>query len=255
MQPPAFSLIIVSRHRPDWLRRCLKAVGQLDYPRFETIVVACPKGEEVAKAVPGTQVIGFDVANISAARNAGADAASGDIIAFLDDDSVPEPTWLAHLALAFADPEVVQAGGITLGRNGISVQHGAALVDDTGRSHPLHMALSESVVVHPKDHCHPRLHGTNMALRRAALLEHGGFDTRFAFYLDETDLSYRISRAGGQNRLSTQSRGASLKRSKSVQTGGQDTAGRFRNCRLGRGLSPYAQPDVQTQCSAGRVPV
>ena len=198
MQPPAFSLIIVSRHRPDWLRRCLKAVGQLDYPRFESIVVACPEGEEVAKAVPGTRVIGFDAANISAARNAGADAAWGDIIAFLDDDSVPEPTWLAHLALAFADPEVVQAGGITLGRNGISVQHGAALVDDTGHSHPLHMAPSEPVVIHPKDHCHPRLHGTNMALRRAALLEHGGFDTRFAFYLDETDLSYRISRAGGK---------------------------------------------------------
>jgi hypothetical protein len=37
-----------------------------------------------------------------------------------------------------------------------------------------------------------------MALRRSALVQHNGFDERFAFYLDETDLTYRISRAGGQ---------------------------------------------------------
>lgn len=197
MATPTISVIVVSRHRPDWLKRCLMAIAQLDYDRFETVVVACPKGVAVAKEFAKVRVIGFDQPNISAARNLGVDAASGDVVAFIDDDATPEPTWLQHLAEAFADPDVAQAGGTTLGRNGISIQHGAALVDSTGQSHEVHVGDEAPVVLMSTPDRHPRLHGTNMALRRAIVQHHGGFDERFAFYLDETDLTYRVSRSGG----------------------------------------------------------
>lgn len=173
------------------------AIAQLDYDRFETVVVACPKGVAVANEFATVRVIGFDQPNISAARNLGVDAASGDVVAFIDDDAIPEPTWLHHLAEGFADPDVAQAGGTTLGRNGISVQHGAALVDATGQSHEVHIGDEAPVVLTSTPDRHPRLHGTNMALRRAIVQHHGGFDERFAFYLDETDLTYRVSRSGG----------------------------------------------------------
>lgn len=192
------SVIIVSRERPDWLARCLRAVKQLDYPRFEIIVVACPEGEKVARQVGSARVIACDRANISAARNIGVAAAQGEVVAFLDDDAVPEPLWLDQLAAAFDDPEVAQAGGTTLGRNGISVQHGAARVDVTGQSYPLDISQTEPVVVPSLGDQVPRLHGTNMALRRSVVLQQSGFDERFAFYLDETDLTYRIARAGGK---------------------------------------------------------
>jgi GT2 family glycosyltransferase len=195
----ALSVIIVSRHRPDWLGRCLKAVAQLDYSRFETVVVACPAGASVARDAGTARVVDFDQPNISAARNAGVDAASGDVVLFLDDDAVPEPTWLSHLAAAFDDPDVVQAGGTTLGRNGITPQHGAALVDATGLSHTLQVSSDAPTIVTPTNACRPRLHGTNMALRRAVVQSLGGFDDRFAFYLDETDLTYRVSQAGGKS--------------------------------------------------------
>lgn len=170
------SVIIVSRDRPEWLHRCLMAVEQLDYPRFETLVVACPAGAKVARLFPSTRVIEFDIANISAARNLGANAAFGDVVAFLDDDAVPEPTWLMHLALGFDDPVVAQVGGTTLGRNGISVQHAAALVDATGTSYPVDVSADTPVVLTTMDNRHARLHGTNMALRRSVVIAHGGFD-------------------------------------------------------------------------------
>lgn len=192
------SVIIASRGRPEWLQRCLRAVSQLDYPRFEVIVVACPVGAEVARGFTFVRVIELDVANISEARNAGVGVARGEIVAFLDDDAVPEPTWLAHLAGGFDDPAVAQVGGTTLGRNGISEQHAAALVDRFGQSHPVPVTGDAPVRLSATKDRLPRLHGTNMALRRSVVMAQGGFDERFAFYLDETDLTYRIARDGGQ---------------------------------------------------------
>ena len=48
---------------------------------------------------------------LSGARNAGIAAATGDIVAFLDDDAAAEPDWLAKLAPVFDDPVVASAGG------------------------------------------------------------------------------------------------------------------------------------------------
>ena len=53
---------------------------------------------------------------LSGARNTGVEAASGSIIAFLDDDAVPEPDWLERLVAPFAEPEVVAVGGAALPR-------------------------------------------------------------------------------------------------------------------------------------------
>jgi len=194
------SVVIVSRNRPRWLGRCLLAVGQLDYPVFEVVVVACPLGRDIAQAakLPVDVVVTvFDEANISQARNIGISKARGDIVAFIDDDAVPEPTWLTHLVAPFEEASIAQAGGTTLGRNGISVQHAAAWVTYTGHSIACPSPGTEPFIVPVKDGLHPRLHGTNMAFRRAVLLEHGGFDPRFSFYLDETDMTLRVAQAGG----------------------------------------------------------
>lgn len=62
--------------------------------------------------LPGTVCVeNLGTQGLSDARNAGLAAATGDVIAFLDDDAVAEPGWLAVLAGGYADLRVVGVGG------------------------------------------------------------------------------------------------------------------------------------------------
>lgn len=193
------SLVIVSRQRPDALRRCLIAVSQLRYHPFEIVVVADPASCRALRAVPQAafaKIVPFDAANISAARNMGISAAAGQVVAFLDDDAVPEPTWLTFLIAPFAQPEVMSAGGFVRGRNGISWQSKAGTVDFSGVVTPIDVDADRPTVLTPTPTRAIKTEGTNMAVRRDCLIEMGGFDTRFRFFLDETDLNVRLAKIG-----------------------------------------------------------
>jgi hypothetical protein len=133
--------------------------------------------------------------NISIARNAGLSMAMGDIVAFIDDDAVPEPTWASRIAAAFADASVVAATGYTIGRNGISLQWAAAEVDATGQDHAL--PLSTMTTLHKGSAFRAiKPVGTNCAFRRSALMNVGGFDPAFRFYLEDADIGLRLASAG-----------------------------------------------------------
>ncbi|WP_146590491.1 glycosyltransferase family 2 protein [Puniceibacterium confluentis] len=196
---PTVSVVIVSRDRPLALDLCLTGVAQLDYPAFEVVVVACPRGcAQVADRRDAglIKLIPYDEPNISAARNRGVAQAAGEIVAFIDDDAVPEPTWLHHLTQPFVTPEVAAAGGYVRGRNGISFQWKARSVDHRGNTADLDLGGDAPRVLSPAEGRAIKLEGTNMALRRDLLAEIGGFDPGFRFYLDETDLNMRLARAG-----------------------------------------------------------
>ena len=193
------SVVIVSRHRPDALRLCLLAVARLSYPLFEVIVVADPAGIETLADLPFAdriKTVTFDAANISAARNRGIARAAGEVIAFLDDDARPETRWLDHLVAAFADPAVAAAGGYVRGRNGISFQWKARVVDCTGQARNVTLNQHVPTVLTPPPGMAVKTEGTNMAVRRDVLVRLGGFDPAYRFYLDETDLNMRLAQAG-----------------------------------------------------------
>lgn len=189
------SVVVVSRGRPAALLRCLTGLDQLYYPRFEVIVVADPDGL-AAISDAGWQdrikTVGFDEANISVARNRGISQAAGDIVAFIDDDAVPEPTWLDYLIAPFKQEDVAAAGGYVRGRNGISFQWKGrvALADATTR--PLDVDPDRGTIHQGAPGSAAKTEGTNMAVRRSTLAKIGGFDPAFRFYLDETDLNMRL---------------------------------------------------------------
>lgn len=196
MKALSASVIIVSRGRPELLTRCVQAVSQLWYHPFEIVVVADRSGlQALKKTHPDIAIKSatFEEPNISMARNIGLFLAAGDVVAFVDDDAVPEPGWLHHLAGAFDDPDVAAATGFVLGRNGISIQSTAVTVNETGGTDPLDIVGDAPVVFTGKRGKAVKTVGTNCAFRRKIFSKTQGFDPGFRYFLDETDLNIRLA--------------------------------------------------------------
>ncbi len=204
MTPPEVSVVIVSRGRAADLPLCLLGVSQLAYPTFEVVLVADKAGLDAVRGMAlfaHLKTVQFDEANISRARNLGIAQAAGSIVAFIDDDAVPEPTWLTYLTAGFADPDVSATGGFVRGRNGISFQWKTRAVDGLARTEPLEIAEDKVTILTGHAARAIKTEGTNMAVRRDVLVEMGGFDPAYRFYLDETDLNMRLAQRGAKTAL------------------------------------------------------
>ena len=191
---PTVSVIIPNRDRLPELRRCLMAL-QLQTRRDFEVVIVTNHRRDALEAVPGiahVRHLHFEPANVSAARNAGIAIAAGEIVAFIDDDAVAEPTWLARLTAVFEDPAIGAATGTVIGRNGVSVQWGPSGIDTQGYDQPL-VVTGPVEVFGPGGDIAVKTVGTNCAFRRAALAETGGFNEALRFYLDEADVNLRMN--------------------------------------------------------------
>ncbi|MGH1576048.1 glycosyltransferase family 2 protein [Planktotalea sp.] len=205
MNAPSVSVIVVSRGRAADLPLCLIGITQLDYPTFEVVLVADKDGLEAARSLSfydDLKVVQFDEANISKARNLGIEIAAGEIIAFIDDDAVPEPSWLTYLVEGFSEADVAASGGFVIGRNGISFQWKARTVNCLGVASALGVDESNTNLLSPQNGQAIKTEGTNMALRRDVIAKMGGFDPAFKFFLDETDVNYRLMGQGFRTAIS-----------------------------------------------------
>lgn len=172
--PLRFSVVVPTWRRPDRLRDALAALAGLDYPadRYEVIVVDDGGGVDAA-------VVGAAASNVrfveqahsgpAAARNRGAAVASGDALAFTDDDCRPDPLWLRALADALVDHPGAAVGGRVVN---------AAPANVFGEATQL---LIDSVNDLAAASRPERRFATanNLALERGAFLEVGGFDESF----------------------------------------------------------------------------
>ena len=196
--PPALpvSVVIVNNGRRAELALALKGLEYQRYRNFELIVVTDLPPEARPDSRLPVRWIAFAERNISAARNRGIQAARGAIVAFIDDDAVPEFGWLERLIPAFDDPSVGAAGGFVRGRNGVGFQWTCVAFDTLGADHPVALADDTPRVFAPRPDRFLKTVGTNCAFRRTALAGIGGFDEAFRFFLDEADVNLRLSRAG-----------------------------------------------------------
>jgi cellulose synthase/poly-beta-1,6-N-acetylglucosamine synthase-like glycosyltransferase len=111
---PSCTVIICTRNRPELLDRCLAAVARLTYPAYEVLVVDNAPSDDHARTLAarcGARYLRERVIGLSRARNHGARASTSAIVAYLDDDSIPEPSWLDCLAVEFRDPDVMAVTG------------------------------------------------------------------------------------------------------------------------------------------------
>jgi glycosyltransferase involved in cell wall biosynthesis/GT2 family glycosyltransferase len=202
-QLPAVSLIINTLNRAPYLAATLSALKLLRYRAFEVIVVNGPS-EDGTDAILAAysdkiRVARCDTANLAVSRNIGVSLAGGDIVAFLDDDAVPEPGWLDALVKPFRDPRVGAAGGFIRDPTGVHFQARVITCDRTGGLQ--HFAGEEAAGLDQRPGA-PRvlsLTGTNVAFRKELLVALGGFDENYRYLLEETDLNFRIMDAGYRN--------------------------------------------------------
>ena len=122
MSTAAVSVVIPTKDRPGDLANCLGALGRVDYPREQLEVIVVDDGgradlEPVHSSAPAgltLTLIRCEPGGPAAARNAGADAAQGDLLAFTDDDCLPERGWLRTLSATLAEAPGAACGGRTL---------------------------------------------------------------------------------------------------------------------------------------------
>lgn len=201
MSHPTFSVVINTYNRVHTLPATIESLRQLRYPNFEIVVVCGPSTdgtqEWLEEHAQDCKVAFVDEANLSISRNVGIVHATGEYIAYIDDDALPEPNWLNELAAAFEDSSVVAAGGYVHDHTGFTYQARSIISNRFGKSN-IQADQSGDRPWKPGAHEFIGLMGVNTAFRRTALVEVGGFDETYIYYLDETDVLLRLMDNGGQ---------------------------------------------------------
>jgi glycosyltransferase involved in cell wall biosynthesis/GT2 family glycosyltransferase len=147
---------------------------------------------EARRRWPGLTIVSNrENRGLSGARNSGVAEVDADVVAFLDDDAIPAPDWLQRLVAAYADPNVLGAGGTVRprwieGKPGWFPPEFDWVVGCTHTGMPDVLSPVRNLV------------GANMSFRREALLEVGGFSHDLGRVgtlpvgCEETDLGIRI---------------------------------------------------------------
>ncbi len=203
------SLVICTRDRPDDLKRCLAALGDLTLRPLQTIVVDnAPRDDATRRLVeqtPGVEYVLEWRPGLSRARNAGVARCRGDVVAFTDDDVVVHPNWLSGLLRGFDSPDIwavtgpvfpaeleseaqflFQAGHHDFGWGYHRLDFDGAFFEQTqAKGAPVWRIGA----------------GANMAFRREVFERVGGFDERLGAGAsgcsEDSELWYRVLAEGG----------------------------------------------------------
>lgn len=175
--PPA-TVAVCTRDRPAELARCLDALAAAPDEEREVIVVDSASRDDatrrVAEGRPGVRYLREERPGLDRARNRALREARHEIVAFTDDDTVPDAGWLRALRAGFAEPRTLCVTGLTMPleleteaqewfeRTNAFGRGFQRVVYDGARDDPFRVARIGA--------------GANMALRRSVLHLVGGFD-------------------------------------------------------------------------------
>jgi glycosyltransferase involved in cell wall biosynthesis len=197
-RPPRVSIVVCAYNAARTMDACLTSLRTLNYANYEVVVVndgstdgtlEISRTHEAAygddPAAPRFVLIDQPNKGLSVARNVGAAAASGEIVAYTDSDCVPDPDWLAFLVYRFVRSGFVAVGGPNFPPPEPSLVPAAVAVSPGG---PTHVLLDDEVAEH--------IPGCNMAFTKQALESIGGFEPIFAAAGDDVDLCWRLQNDG-----------------------------------------------------------
>jgi O-antigen biosynthesis protein len=192
--PPALnryarvSVVVCAYNAERTMEACLASLEVLNYPNYEVIVVNDGSKDRTLAIAEGfhyCRVISQENRGLSVARNVGAAAADGEIVAYTDSDCVADPDWLTYLVARMEEGGLAACGGPNFPPPEDALVPAAVAVSPGG---PTHVLISDEVAEH--------IAGCNMAFRRDALLALGGFDPRYRAAGDDVDICWRFQDAG-----------------------------------------------------------
>lgn len=192
------SVVICTYNRLYYLERVINYLRYQTRSDFEVIIVDGPSDDGTKKFIASIQsdvkILHNPERNLSISRNIGIQAASGDIVAFIDDDAIPFDDWIENILNEYNRQSMLTAG---IG--------GPVFYAGTLKYQCEDIAFNDEAVTHVNvspekvdgDVWYRSLLGTNSTFSRNKLLEIGGFDEEYDYFLDETDLCLRLQRNGG----------------------------------------------------------
>ena len=185
---PRISVVCCSYNGSRFIGDCLSALARQDYPDYEVIVIDDGSTDTTAEIARGFDVDLVSTPNqgLSAARNEGLARASGEVVAYIDDDAYPDQDWLRYLGWVYMTAGVQGAGGPNLPPPGDGRTAELVALAPGG---PNHVLRTDTVAEH--------VPGCNSSYRTDALRAIGGYDTRFRTAGDDVDVGWRIQEAGG----------------------------------------------------------
>ncbi len=195
---PTATVAVCTRDRTEDLRRCLDALMRMpDDGQQEFIVVDNSPSTDatrlLVRAYDRVHYVREDRRGLNAARNRALREARHEVVAFIDDDAVPDPAWLRALLLNFDDPLVLCVTGLTMTLElETEAQEWSERYSPFGRG--FQRRVFESGQINPLAVGRVGA-GVNMALRRSAVEQVGFFDEA----LD----AGTPARSGGDNEMFT----------------------------------------------------
>jgi len=184
---PRISVVVCTYNGSRTIRDCLEGLRRLVYPDYEVIVVDDGSTDGAGAIAGGYDVQLIQTANrgLANARNTGLHAATGEIIAYLDDDAHPDPHWLTYLAATFLSTSHAGVGGPNIAPPG-----DGPIAECVARAPggPVHVLVTDREAEH--------IPGCNMAFRKSCLAAIGGFDPQFRTAGDDVDVCWRLQERG-----------------------------------------------------------
>jgi len=159
-----YSVVIPSFNEEENIERCIKEVKK-QAPYAEIVLAdadSTDNTQKIARSL-GARIVIEKKRTIAAGRQKGLEEATGDIVCFVDSDTIPDNLWFEKIIKPFSNEKVVAVGGITLPFDGKKIDYlimylGFAVVS------PVFFKFNIPIVT-----------GQNMAVRRKQALEVGGF--------------------------------------------------------------------------------
>jgi GT2 family glycosyltransferase/glycosyltransferase involved in cell wall biosynthesis len=205
---PSVSIIMPVYNKIDYTRRCVERVLETARPYIplEVIVVDdCSMDEtpaviaELARADARVRYVRNET-NLGFLRssNHGADVATGDVLIFLNNDTLPEPRWIEPLLhTLLTQPQAGAAGGKLMYPDGTLQEAGGVIYNNgDGANFGRNSVYPEHPLFHTQrevDYCS----GALLATPRALFFELGKFDERYSpAYCEDSDYCFKVREAG-----------------------------------------------------------